>query len=298
MAFLLLFLLSLLASSATACDRCLHLSKASYFTKASVLSSGACGYGSQALDLSGGNLAAGVASLFKDGAGCGGCFQIRCKNPSVCSKLGTTVVLTDLNHNNQTDFVLSSRAFSGMAQKDKGKEILKLGIVDIEYKSGFALSPLPTYRPTHHLYRTTMVDQPFNIVNPYLNHVPPVPCVYKNQNLAVRVEESSKKPDYLAVKFLYQGGQTEIVGVDVAQVGSANWSFMSRNHGAVWDTSRVPKGALQFRFVVTAGYDGKWIWAKKVLPVDWKTGVIYDSGVQITDIAQEGCFPCDDSTWS
>jgi len=36
--------------------------------------------------------------------------------------------------------------------------------------------------------------------------------------LAVRVEESSKNPDYLAIKFLYQGGQTEIVAVDVAQV--------------------------------------------------------------------------------
>lgn len=45
-----------------------------------------------------------------------------------------------------------------------------------------------------------------------------VPCEYKKQNLAVRVEESSKKPDYLAIKILYQGGQTEIVGVDVAQV--------------------------------------------------------------------------------
>jgi len=50
--------------------------------------------------------------------------------------------------------------------------------------------------------------------------------------------------------------------------------------------------------VVTAGYDGKWLWAKKVLPGDWKNGVIYDSGLQITDIAQEGCSPCDDSTWS
>jgi len=45
------------------------------------------------------------------------------------------VVLTDnLSHNNETDFVLSKRAFSGMAQKGKGREILKLGIVDIEYK--------------------------------------------------------------------------------------------------------------------------------------------------------------------
>lgn len=34
----------------------------------------------------------------------------------------------------------------------------------------------------------------------------------------MRVEESSKNPDYLAIKFLYEGGQTEIVGVDVAKV--------------------------------------------------------------------------------
>lgn len=72
---------------------------------------------------------------------------------------------------------------------------------------------------------------------------------------------------------------------------------MSRNFGAVWDTSRVPAGALQFRFVVTAGYDGKWIWAKSVLPATWKPGVIYDSGVQISDIAQEGCSPCDKGVW-
>lgn len=73
---------------------------------------------------------------------------------------------------------------------------------------------------------------------------------------------------------------------------------MSRNHGAVWDTSRVPGGALQLRMVVTAGYDGKYYWAKNVLPGDWRNGVTYDSGVQITDIAQEGCSPCDDgSPW-
>ena len=72
---------------------------------------------------------------------------------------------------------------------------------------------------------------------------------------------------------------------------------MSHNYGAVWDTSRVPSGALQFRFVITAGYDGKYIWAQRVLPADWKSGVIYDSGVQFTDIAQEGCSPCDDETW-
>ncbi|GLT70639.1 hypothetical protein SLA2020_427030 [Shorea laevis] len=259
MAFFICFLFFLI-SSATACDRCVHQTRAAYFSKASALSSGACGYESLALGFNSGHLAAGVPSLYKDGAGCGACFQIRCKNTTLCSREGTRVILTDLNQNNRTDFVLSSRAFMAMAQKGQGQHILKLGIVDVEYKR--------------------------------------VPCEYKNQNLAVRVEESSKKPQYLAIKFLYQGGQTEIVGVDVAQVGSSNWGFMSRNHGAVWDTSRVPSGPLQFRLVVTGGYDGKWIWAQKnVLPADWKTGVIYDSGVQIDDIAQEGCSPCDIGPW-
>lgn len=79
----------------------------------------------------------------------------------------------------------------------------------------------------------------------------------------------------------------------VFKVGSVNWSFLSRKSGAIWDTSRVPTGALQFRLMVTSGYDKKAIWAKSVLPADWNVGVVYDSGVQIDDIAQEGCGHCD-----
>lgn len=133
----------------------------------------------------------------------------------------------------------------------------------------------------------------------FCNGVCRVPCEYKNKNLAVRVEEASKKPDYLSVKILYQGGQTEIVAADVAAVGSANWNYLTRDYGAIWSTSRVPKGQLQFRFVVTSGYDGKWIWAKSVLPADWQPGMVYDSGVQIDDIAKEGCpeSECGDKTW-
>lgn len=44
------------------------------------------------------------------------------------------MIVTDLNRNNQTDFVLSSRAFMAMANKDKGRNILKQGIVEVEYK--------------------------------------------------------------------------------------------------------------------------------------------------------------------
>ncbi|KAK4477262.1 hypothetical protein RD792_016476 [Penstemon davidsonii] len=250
----------LFASSATACDRCVHKSKVAFFSKAQALQSGACGYGTLATGFNNGHLAAAAPSIYKDGAGCGACFQIRCKNEGICSKEGSVVLVSDLNDdNNRTDFVLSSRAFMGMAKKGMGQDLLKLGIADVEYKR--------------------------------------VPCEYKSKNLAIRVEESSQKPNYLAIKILYQGGQTEIVAVDVAQVGSSNWNFMSRNYGAVWDTSRVPNGALQFRFVVTSGFDGKWYWAESVMPADWKESVIYDSGLQITDIAQEGCSQCDDGSW-
>lgn len=87
-----------------------------------------------AIGFNSGHLAAAVSSLYKDGAGCGACFQIRCKNTTLCSSRGTRVIVTDLNSNNQTDFVLSSRAFMAMAKEGKGQDVLKHGILDVEYK--------------------------------------------------------------------------------------------------------------------------------------------------------------------
>nr|XP_043606959.1 expansin-like A1 [Erigeron canadensis] len=248
---------TIIASASSACDRCLHQSKAVAFTNASALSYGACGYGSSAPSFYNGHLAAAIPSIFKLGSGCGACFQVRCMDGKLCSKAGTQVIVTDLNDKNtKAELVLSSRALMAMANKGMEQNILKLGAANVEYKR--------------------------------------VPCNYKGKNLAVRVEESSNKPSsYLAIKFLYQGGQTEIVAVNVARVGSTNWGFLSRKSGAIWDTSRVPAGALQFRLVVTSGYDRKSIWAKSVLPANWNAGVVYDSGVQIDDVAEEGCGQCD-----
>ncbi|XP_022969218.1 expansin-like A3 [Cucurbita maxima] len=262
MAWFLSFFFFFLVSSATACDRCIHRSKATHYYGDSPTSyGGACGYGDLALEFTNGYFSAAIPSLYKQGAGCGACFQVRCKDKRLCNGAGTKVVLTDQNYDMRADFVLSRKAFSAMALKGKGQELLNTGIVDVEYKR--------------------------------------IPCGYKNKNLAVRVEESSYNPNYLAIKLLYQGGQTEIVAVEIAKVGSYDWVSLSRSYGAVWDTNKVPRGALQMRMVVTSGYDGKRVWAKYVLPIDWKTGVIYDTGVQIDDIAKEGCpaLECGDRPW-
>jgi hypothetical protein len=46
-----------------------------------------------------------------------------------------------------------------------------------------------------------------------------VPCGYmKDRNLSIRVEEKSRPPSNLSIRFLYQGGQTDTVAVDIATV--------------------------------------------------------------------------------
>ncbi|KAL2930023.1 Expansin-like A1 [Bienertia sinuspersici] len=257
MSLFLLCLISLFFSSASAaCSQC-TLGKAAFFSSNEGLSSGSCGYGPIALNMYGGHTAAALPSIYNNAEGCGACYQIRCKKSGLCKTTGTTIVVTDLHtdKSNTTDFVVSSRAFRAMALPGKDAQLLRIGIVNVEYKR--------------------------------------VPCVYKRQNLALRVEKFSNFPNYLAVTVLYQGGQTSILGGDVAGVDRpSNWQYLSRNYGAVWDTSSAPRGKLMFRFIVKSGYDAQYFFTQQVLPANWKPGVIYNTSVQITNVAMNGCDPC------
>ena len=72
---------------------------------------------------------------------------------------------------------------------------------------------------------------------------------------------------------------------------------MRRSYGAVWDTNRFLRGPLKLRFIVKSGFNNTTYETQRVLPSDWKSGLLYDAGIQIEDIAQENCRHCDDSTW-
>ncbi|XP_038888844.1 expansin-like A3 [Benincasa hispida] len=263
MALFLGLLFFLVSSVAATCDRCVHRSKIAYYYDDTPIQYGACGYGPLAFELSNGYVAGVVPSLYKQGAGCGACFQVRCKDKRFCSSVGTKVIATDQNYDNRYDFVLSQKAYSSMALKNKTTQLLNLGTVDVEYKR--------------------------------------IPCTYRNKNLLVRVEEWSQKPYYLALKFLYQGGQTEITRVEIAEVGSDDWESMKRNYGAIWDVSKQLEGALQLKIVVTSENNKieNLYWAVYDLPEDWQNGEIYDTGIQINDITKETCprNQCGDLPW-
>ncbi|KAL5551336.1 hypothetical protein UlMin_001512 [Ulmus minor] len=81
---------------------------------------GACGFGEYGRIVNDG-MVSGVCRLYRNGAGCGACYQVRCKNEQYCSDEGTYVVVTDYGEGDKTDFILSPRAYGKLARPEAQK---------------------------------------------------------------------------------------------------------------------------------------------------------------------------------
>ncbi|KAK4423013.1 Expansin-like B1 [Sesamum alatum] len=204
---------------------------------------GACGFGEYGRTVNNGEVS-GVSRLYRNGTGCGACYQVRCKIPTHCSDEGTKVVVTDYGEGDNTDFILSLRAYANLARPNMAAELFAYGVVDVEYRR--------------------------------------IPCGY-SYNLMFKVHEHSKFPNYLAIVPIYQAGIYDITAVELWQEDCKEWRGMRRAFGAVWDMANPPVGALNVRFQVSGGAygEGKWVQVASLIPTEWKAGVAYDTSFQL-----------------
>ncbi|KAI3453449.1 hypothetical protein Pfo_010112 [Paulownia fortunei] len=203
---------------------------------------GACGFGDYGRTVNNG-VVSGVSRLYRNGTGCGACYQVRCKIPTHCSEEGTKLVVTDYGEGDNTDFILSPRAYANLARPDMAAELFAYGVVGVEYRR--------------------------------------IPCRY-GYNLMLKVHEHSNFPTYLAILAIYQAGIYDITAVEVWQEDCKEWRGMRRAYGAVWDIANPPLGPLNLRFQVSGGAYGemKWVQIGSVIPSDWKAGVAYETAFQ------------------
>lgn len=243
--FVLLFLQTLGGKAAT-CNDCFVQSRAAYYPNSEVQGTdvGACGFGSFGATINGGDVSA-ASDLYRNGVGCGACYQVRCTNGAYCSDKGVTVVITDSGSSDRTDFILSQRAFGRMAQTtDAAASLLSLGIVDIQYRR--------------------------------------VSCNYPNKNITIKIDENSNYPYYLAFVLWYQQGKKDITAVQLCETQNFVCKLLDRSYGAVWTTTSPPSGPLQIRMLFSDDDgDENWVVPVNNIPADWKVGQTYDSGVQV-----------------
>ncbi|PON34061.1 Expansin/Lol pI [Parasponia andersonii] len=233
-------------AKASTCSDCFVQSRASYYPNSDEkgTDTGRCGYGSFGATLNGGDVSA-VSDLYRDGVGCGACYQVRCTNSAYCSDKGVTIVVTDHGSGDRTDFIMSSRAFGHMAQTtDAASSLLNLGVVDIEYRR--------------------------------------VSCSYPNKNITIKIDENSSYPHYFAFVIYYQQGKKDITAVQLCETQNFVCKLLDRSHGAVWTTTSPPSGALQVRMLFSDDDgDESWVVPVNNIPEEWKAGETYDTGVQV-----------------
>ncbi|CAM0903469.1 unnamed protein product [Alopecurus aequalis] len=216
---------------------------------------GACGYqGAVSQRPFNKMIAAGGPSFFKNGKGCGACYQIKCAGNSACSLRPVTVVITDSCPDgicaSEDHFDMSGTAFGAMAYRGKADRLRSAGQLKIQYRR--------------------------------------VPCNYNGMKIAFKVDAGSN-PFYLAVMIMYLAGDGDLSAVDVMQGGCTAgqhessgkpWLRMQQSWGTTYILNSNDGKPLRapFSFRLTSG-SGKVIVATNAIPANWTPGISYRSSV-------------------
>ncbi|KAM3388957.1 hypothetical protein ACQJBY_011223 [Aegilops geniculata] len=211
---------------------------------------GACGYKSDVgQDPFSSLIAAGGAGIFKNGKGCGSCYQVRCKENPECSGKHVTVVITDQCPDAQCQkrphFDMSGTAFGAMAKPGMADKLRNAGVLNIEFER--------------------------------------VPCKYHGKKISFKMD-SGANPFYLAMLVEYEAGDGDLNSVEVMEAGGkkgyAKWEKMRQSWGALWcmDSKSGKPLEAPFSFRLTSS-SGKVLVANNVVPAGWNAGKCYESKV-------------------
>ncbi|PAN52052.1 hypothetical protein PAHAL_9G639200 [Panicum hallii] len=187
--------------------------------------------------------ACGNSPIFKDGLGCGSCYEIKCDKPAECSGEPVIVYITDMNYEPIAayHFDLAGTAFGAMAKKGEEEKLRKAGIIDMQFRR--------------------------------------VKCKYPaDTKIAFHVEKGCN-PNYLALLLKYAAGDGDIVGVDIKEKGAKEYQSLKHSWGAIWrmDTPKPIKGPISIR-ITSEG--GKTLEQEDVIPEGWKPDTLYPSKLQ------------------
>nr|AAA86533.1 Ory s 1 [Oryza sativa] len=176
---------------------------------------GACGYKDVDKAPFLGMNSCGNDPIFKDGKGCGSCFEIKCSKPEACSDKPALIHVTDMNDEPIAayHFDLSGLA---MAKDGKDEELRKAGIIDTQFRR--------------------------------------VKCKYPADTKITFHIEKASNPNYLALLVKYVAGDGDVVEVEIKEKGSEEWKALKESWGAIWriDTPKPLKGPFSVR-VTTEG---------------------------------------------
>ncbi|KAG2548008.1 hypothetical protein PVAP13_9KG146385 [Panicum virgatum] len=203
---------------------------------------GACGFKNVNLPPFSAMTSCGNQPLFKDGKGCGSCYQIRCLNHPVCSGNPETVAITDMNYYPvaKYHFDLSGTAFGALAQPGRNDELRHAGIIDIQFRR--------------------------------------VPCIYPGLTVTFHIEHGSN-PVYLAVLVEFEDGDGDVVQVDLIEANSRWWTPMRESWGSIWrlDSNHRLTGPFSLRITNESGQK---LVAYQVIPANWAPNTYYRSNIQ------------------
>lgn len=215
---------------------------------------GNCGYTGLWGTPYGPKIVAGSPAIYQNGLGCGQCYQIRCTDsggqPKLCNSVGTRVVVTDFCpggtycSSGKPAFDFSGAAINALALPGKDGQLRNRGLYNLLYKR--------------------------------------VPCTYKGQNIAFKVDAGSSAY-WLSILVKFVGGPGDISAVYIRMQNKYWFQPMRHSWGANWMLQNYDgqpfKGPYDIK--VVSKLNKHYVVANGVIPNYFSPGATYVSRVQM-----------------